>query len=69
MPFRWLRRLFRREPLPSEAVFSEHVADDGSCRRYSAIVDIRTAENGHKLSFEMVMLLVLALEPDWKFLQ
>lgn len=67
----WARRLYRRYKqrgarwMPQTAVFSENVCDDGSIRRYSRIVDIRSAEGGHELSYEVVMILVLALEEDW----
>ena len=51
--------------MPQTAVFGANPCEEDSIRRYSRIVDIRSAEGGHKLSFDVVMILVLALEEDW----
>ena len=51
--------------MPQDAVFCESPCHDDSIRRYSRVVEIRSAEGGHRLSFEVVMILVLALEEDW----
>jgi hypothetical protein len=61
----WRRRRRELLPGPGHGVFSEHVAASGSLRRYSRIVDIRMSEGGHKLSTEVLMILVLVLEEDW----
>jgi hypothetical protein len=62
---RWLHGR-RERKLPSHEVFSEHVASVESIRRYSTIVDIRSAENGYKLSFETVMILALVLSEGYE---
>jgi hypothetical protein len=59
------RRGLRENDYPSRGVFSEHVVTEGSRRRLSRIVDIRSTPKGDRLSDDFVYLLVLALEPDW----
>lgn len=52
--------------LPSHEVFSDQVASIDSIRRYSTILDIRSAENGYKLSFEMVMIFALVISEGYE---
>lgn len=57
----------QRRAEPKHTLAGDLTASEAAMRRFCHIHDIRSADGGYKLSFEVLSLLVLILEEDWIF--